>query len=62
MLHSVQDVVSFSILSKNIKKLWEEGRVFEHRVLRRIFVPRRDEGTGDWRKLHNENLNDVYSL
>jgi len=36
-------------------------RVFENRVLRRIFVPRRDEVTGEWRKLHNEELNDLYS-
>jgi hypothetical protein len=36
-------------------------RVFENRVLRRIFGPRRDEVTGEWRKLHNEELNDLYS-
>ena len=30
-------------------------------MLRRIFVPRRDEVTGDWRRLHNEELNDLYS-
>jgi hypothetical protein len=30
-------------------------------VLRRIFGPRRDELTGDWRKLHNEELHDLYS-
>jgi len=35
-------------------------RVFENRVLRRIFWPRRDEVTGEWRKLHNEELNDLY--
>ena len=35
-------------------------RVFENRVLRRIFRPRRDEVTGEWRKLHNEELNDSY--
>jgi len=35
-------------------------RVFENRVLRRIFGPKRDEVTGEWRKLHNEELNDVY--
>jgi len=35
-------------------------RVFENRVLRRIFGPERDEGTGDWRKLHKEELNDLY--
>ena len=36
-------------------------RVFENRVLRRIFGPRRDVVTGEWRKLHNEELNDLYS-
>ena len=35
-------------------------RVFENRVLRRIFGPKRDEVPGEWRKLHNEELNDVY--
>ena len=37
-------------------------RVFENRVLRRIFEPKRDEVTGEWRKLHNEELGDLYSL
>jgi len=36
-------------------------RVFENRVLRRIFGPRRDEVIGELRKLHNEELNDLYS-
>ena len=35
-------------------------RVFENRVLMRIFGPRRDEVTGEWRRLHNEALNDLY--
>jgi hypothetical protein len=35
-------------------------RVFENRVLRRIFGPKRDEVTGEWRKLHNEELRDLY--
>jgi hypothetical protein len=35
--------------------------VFENRVLRRIFGPRRDEVTGEWRKLHNEELHNCYS-
>jgi hypothetical protein len=41
----------------------EEHRlvVFEKRVLRRIFGPKRDEVTGEWRKLHNEELHDLYS-
>jgi len=33
--------------------------VFENRVLRRIFEPERDEVTGEWRRLHNEELNDL---
>jgi hypothetical protein len=43
--------------------LREEHRlgVFENRVLRRIFGPKRDKVTGEWRKLHNEELNDLYS-
>jgi hypothetical protein len=36
-------------------------RVFENRVLRRIFGLKRDEATGEWRKLHNEELRDLYS-
>jgi len=36
--------------------------VFENRVLRRVFGPRRDEVTGEWRRLHNEVLRDLYSL
>jgi hypothetical protein len=36
-------------------------RVFENRVLRRIFGPKRDEATGGWRKLHNEELHGLYS-
>jgi hypothetical protein len=35
-------------------------RVFENRVLRRMFGPKRDEVTGDWRKLHNEELHNLY--
>jgi hypothetical protein len=51
-----------------VDKTWsltlrEEHRltVFENRVLRRIFGPRRDEVMGDWRKLHNEELHNLYS-
>jgi hypothetical protein len=36
-------------------------RVFENRVLRRIFSPKRVEVTGDWRKPHNEELHNLYS-
>jgi hypothetical protein len=44
--------------------LREEHRLkmFENRVLRRIFGPKTDEVTGDWRKLHNEELHNLYSL
>jgi len=82
--HSVQNFLSSSLLSKNLKikiyrtvilpvvlygcETWsltlrEERRlrVFENRVLRRIFGPKRDEVTGEWRKLHNEELNNLYS-
>jgi hypothetical protein len=43
--------------------LKEEHRlkVFENRVLRRIFGPKREEVTGEWRKLRNEELHDLYS-
>jgi hypothetical protein len=43
--------------------LWEEHRlrVFENRVLRRIFGLKRDEATGEWRKLHHKELRDLYS-
>ena len=45
-------------------KLMEERRlrVSENRVLRRVFKPKRDEVTGEWTKLHNEELSDLYSL
>ena len=81
--HSVQNLLSSSLLSKNLKikiyrtiilpvvlygfETWsltfrEEHRlrVFENRMLRRIFGPKRDGVTGEWRKLHNEELNDLY--
>jgi len=82
--HSVQNLLSSSLLYKNLKikiyrtiflpvvlygcetwslKLRKERRlgVFENRVLRRIFRPKRDEVTGEWRKLHNDELNNLYS-
>jgi len=37
-------------------------RLSENRVLRRIFGPKREEVTGEWRKLHNKELNNLYSL
>jgi hypothetical protein len=50
--------------TRDINILWEEFRlkVFENRVLRRVFWPKRDEVTGEWRKLHNKELNVLYSL
>jgi len=82
--HSVQNLLSSRLLSKNLKikiyrtiillvvlygcETWsltlrEERklRVFENMVLRIIFGPRRDEVTGKWRRVHNEELNDLYS-
>jgi hypothetical protein len=48
---------TWSLILRDERKL----RVFENMVLRRKFGPRRDEVTGDWRRLHNEELNDLYS-
>ena len=82
--HSVQNLLSSRLLSKNLKikiyrtiilpvvlygcEAWsltlrEERklRVFENMVLRGIFGPRWDEVTGEWRRLHNEELSDLYS-
>ena len=80
--HSLQNLLSSSLLSRNLEieiyrttifllygcGTWsltlrkECGlRVFENRVLRKIFGPKRDKGTGEWRKLHNEELNHLYS-
>jgi len=47
----------WSLILREERKL----RVFENMMLRRIFGPRRDEVTGEWRRLHNEELNDLYS-
>jgi hypothetical protein len=82
--HSVQNLLSSHLLSKNLKikiyktiilpvvlygcETWpltlraeHRLRVFENRVLRRIFGPKRDEMIGEWRKLHNEELRDLNS-
>jgi len=81
--HSVQNILSFSLLSKNLKikiyrtiilpvvlygcETWSltlreksRLRVFENRVLRGIFGPKGDEVTWEWKKLHNEEINDLY--
>ena len=49
--------ISWSLTLREERKL----RVFENMVLRRIFGPRRNEVMGEWRRLHNEELNDLYS-
>src|SRR5215510_5008673 len=49
---------NWSLILKEERRL----RAFENRVLRRLFGPKRDEVTGEWRKLHNEELNCLYSL
>ena len=49
---------TWSLILREERKL----RVLESMVLRRIFGTRRDEVTGEWRSLHNEELNDLYSL
>jgi hypothetical protein len=51
------DITNWSLTLSEEHRL----RVFEDRVLRRIFGPKRDEVTGGWRKLHNEELCDLYS-
>ena len=47
---------TWSLTLTEQRRLW----LFENRVLRRIFGPKRDEVTREWRKLHNEELNDLY--
>jgi len=49
---------TWSLTLREECRLW----VFENRVLRRVFGPKRDVVTGEWRKLHNEELRDLYSL
>jgi len=48
---------TWSLTSRELRRL----RVFENRVLRRIFGPKRDEIIGEWRELHNEELSDLHS-
>jgi hypothetical protein len=56
LIISVQNIgETWSLTLREERKL----RVFENRVLRKIFGPKRDEVTGEWRKLHNEELNDL---
>jgi hypothetical protein len=51
------DVKTCSLTLREERRL----RVLENRVLRRIYGPKRDGVTGEWRRLHNEELNDLYS-
>jgi hypothetical protein len=72
-MNSVQNPLSFSLLSIYVKiKVYgtiilpveggmEECRVFENGVLRRIFGPKRDEVTREWRRLHDEEFYALYS-
>jgi hypothetical protein len=53
-------VCNFVLMSCRQLQLLRDLCLFENRVLRRIFGPRKDEVTGEWRKLHNEELNDLY--
>jgi hypothetical protein len=48
---------TWSLIFREVHRL----SVFVNRVLRRIFGPKRDEVTGDWRKLHNEELHNIYA-
>ena len=49
------------MILRNARYNDQKLRVFEDMVLRRIFGPRRDEVTGEWRRLYNEEVNDLYS-
>ena len=58
VLYTVAPTSSCSLTLREERRL----RVFENRMLRRVFGPKRDEVTGEWRKLHNEELSDLYPL
>ena len=65
-IHTYRTIILFVVLygcdsSSLILREERRLRVFENKVLRRIFGPKRDEITVEWRKLHNEELNDLYS-
>jgi hypothetical protein len=58
----VLPVVLYGCETRSLTLREEQGmRVFENRLLRRIFGPQRDDGTGERRRLHNKELNDLYS-
>jgi len=56
-MHGQQNIKNWSLKMREERRL----RMFENRVLR-IFGPKRNNVTGEWRKLHNEVLNDLYCL
>jgi hypothetical protein len=62
-LHPSKATLSPLFVFPFLDNLREENRprVFDNRVLRRIFGPKRDDVMGDWRKLHNEELHNLYS-
>jgi len=51
--------ISILVFSNLYVEMERRLRVFENRVLRKVFGPKKDEVTGEWRKLHNEELNDL---
>jgi hypothetical protein len=60
LVHLVSFIIGCQTCSLTLKEE-RKLRVFDNMVLRRIFGPRSDEETGEWRRLHNEELNDLYS-
>ena len=63
LLHSPEFLPQFSCSSNIGLRVVDELQILMlNRVLRRVFGPKRDEVTGEWRKLHNEELSDLYSL
>jgi len=59
-MHTLEKLSGYETWSLTLREE-RKLRVFENMVLRRIFGPRRDEVTGEWRRLHNEQLNDLLS-
>jgi hypothetical protein len=57
----IHDYIIKRYFQQRVKGLFRRLRLFENMVLRRIFGPNRDEVTGEWRRLHNEELKDLYS-
>jgi hypothetical protein len=61
LVGSIYRAGSLRTVAEEILREKHRLRVFENTVLRRIFGPKRDEVTGGWRKLHNEELYNMYS-